>query len=653
MIPRADRRGTPVALLVAAITLLPVLAVAGTLFWVMSDASRRIAQDMGDRMMTAASEDVRGKVASFLADARRVSDRFVRRIESGQLDLDNLSTWRHAMLDELVVLPHLGAVTFGNESGRSLYVQIGTNRFEMGDASGPGPGECVEYEIKSDGSVVEPPLRTYQYDARGRPWYLAAKAASEPIWTPIYFWFGANGSDVFTGTGYTRLIHRDGSVIGSLVVDITLAQLSHFLTQMPLSDAGYVFLIDDQGYLVATSHGPVNSGAGERIKLGSSANLAAIEIARRIGKDATLRQFVLDLEGKPHRVQITPASTEPGLAWRVIVVLPESVFMGEVEAVQRNAALIASIILAGGAFFAWRLSRRITLPMQGLASHVDRIATGDLETRLDLKGSREFVNLSSHLNQMSVDLKSRLELMQSLRLATEVQQSLLPRTNPVVPGLDIYGTSKYCDQTGGDYFDYVDVASTPEGDLFVAIGDVMGHGIGSAMLMAAARGALRAVLLDIESLSDVMKRVNNVLVQSDAGLFMTMTLMRIDPASRSAEWASGGHDGAIIYNPADDSFRELDGAEPPLGLVADMEFGLYRAEGLVTPMVMILGTDGIWELRNEQGEEYGKERMSQLIKQHASTPAAEIGRELEADLERFRGSAPVRDDITFVVIRFV
>lgn len=653
MTPRAERRGTPVALLVAAITLLPILAVAATLFWVMSDASRRIAEDMGVRMMSAATEDVRGKVASFLADARRVSDRFARRIDAGQFDLDNLSTWRHAMLDELAVLPHLGAVTFGDESGRSIYVQIGTNRFECGIASGPGPDECVEHVINADGSLVEPALRTYQYDARSRPWYLAARASPQPVWTPIYFWFGANGADLFTGTGYTRLIRRNDEVIGSLVVDITLGQLSHFLTQLPLSDVGHVFLIDDQGYLVATSHGPVNSAAGDRIKLSSSANLAAIEVARRLDANDTLTRFELDLDGQPHRVQITPASSEPGLEWRVIVVLPESAFMGEVESVQRNAAMIALIILAGGAFFAWRLSRRITRPLEALASHVDRIATGDLETRLDLKGSREFVDLSSHLNQMSDDLKSRLELMQSLKLATEVQQSLLPRTNPTVPGLDIYGTSKYCDQTGGDYFDYVDVASTPQGDLFVAIGDVMGHGIGSAMLMAAARGALRAVLLDIESLSDVMKRVNNVLVQSDAGLFMTMTLMRVDPEHHTAEWASGGHDGAIIYNPADDSFRELDGAEPPLGLVTDLEFGLYRVEGLVRPMVMILGTDGIWELRDEQGEEYGKERMSQLLKRHADRPAAEIGHALEAELEQFRGSAPVRDDITFVIVKFV
>ena len=653
MATQADRRGTPVALLVSFITLLPVLVVASVLFWVMSDASKRIAEDMGHRMMLAATDDVRGKVASFLGDARRVSDRFVRRIDSRQVDLDNLSTWREPMLDELVVLPHLGAVTFGDESGRSIYVQIGANRYEMGIASGPGPDECVEYEILRDGSLLMPPLRSYQYDARARPWYLAARSSDQPIWTPIYFWFGANGSDVFTGTGYTRLIRREGEVVGSLVVDITLGQLSQFLSQMPLSNVGQVFLIDDQGFLVATSQGPVNSAAGERIKLGSSASHAAVAIARALDADDKLTLLDLDLDGRPNRVRITPASNEPGLLWRVIVVLPESAFMGEVESVQRSAALVAVVILVGGSFFAWRLSHRITRPLKSLASHVDRIATGDLDTRLDLRGSREFVDLSTHLNQMSADLKSRLELIQSLRLATEVQQSLLPRTSPVVPGLEIYGTSRYCDQTGGDYFDFVDVASTPEGDLFVAIGDVMGHGIGSAMLMAAARGALRAVLLDIETLGDVMKRVNNVLVQSDAGLFMTMTLMRIDPASNTAEWSSAGHDPAIVYNPADDSFRELEGAEPPLGLLADMDFSLYRAEGLVSPMVMILGTDGIWELRDEQGEEYGKERMSKLIKQHAARPAAEIGQELQADLERFRGTAPVRDDITFVIVRFV
>jgi phosphoserine phosphatase RsbU/P len=248
-------------------------------------------------------------------------------------------------------------------------------------------------------------------------------------------------------------------------------------------------------------------------------------------------------------------------------------------------------------------------------------------------------------------LQNAVSLQQSMKVATEVQQSLLPRSSPVVDGLDVYGTSDYCDSTGGDYFDYVDVASTPQGDLLVVIGDVMGHGIGSAMLMANARGALRSALMASEDLAAALTKVNDILIQADTGLFMTLLLMRVDPTTGRIEWASAGHDAAVIYSPASDNFRELDGAEIPLGLMPGTTYDRYTADGVRVGDVLIVGTDGIWETKNAAGEDYEKSRMMEILRKHHRQPAKDIGLALEADVKAFRGEAPVHDDLTYVIVR--
>ena len=109
-----------------------------------------------------------------------------------------------------------------------------------------------------------------------------------------------------------------------------------------------------------------------------------------------------------------------------------------------------------------------------------------------------------------------------------MQQSLLPQSIPKLIGLDIAAHSRYCEQTGGDYYDFIDIADLPQDRAFIAVGDVMGHGIGSALVMATARAAVRASAQSGElSLGQLMGRVNDVLASDPHGLFMTLALIVI------------------------------------------------------------------------------------------------------------------------------
>jgi sigma-B regulation protein RsbU (phosphoserine phosphatase) len=303
----------------------------------------------------------------------------------------------------------------------------------------------------------------------------------------------------------------------------------------------------------------------------------------------------------------------PGVNWRVVTVLPEQAFMATVSATQRNSVALAVVCGVGALLLAMRFGERLTRPLVELANHVVKVGKGDFDSKLELEGAKELREVSRQVNRMAAGLRERMELEHSISLAKHVQQSLLPAGPPEVPGLEVFGQSQYCDATGGDYYDFIDVSALPSGGgVMVAVGDVTGHGIGSALVMATARAALRSTLIGWagKSLGEVLCKVNRVLAEDARhGLFMTMVLMEIDVARRRLRWASAGHEPAILYNPVEDTFEELDGGDIPLGIEAETEYMEYTRGIGANDRLMVIGTDGIWEARNRADEMFGRERL--------------------------------------------
>jgi sigma-B regulation protein RsbU (phosphoserine phosphatase) len=261
----------------------------------------------------------------------------------------------------------------------------------------------------------------------------------------------------------------------------------------------------------------------------------------------------------------------------------------------------------------------------------------------------EFGVIAGHTNQMIHGLRHRLELVTSLQLAEDVQRDLLPQKPPKLSGFDIVGASSYCDKTGGDYYDFIPLQSDRLG---VVVGDVSGHGIPSALLMTTARALLRQRSAMGGSLSGIITDVNRQFTQDveESGRFMTLFYSEIDSRTKSITWVRAGHDPALVYDPATDSFDMLQGNGMALGVVADMEFAEHRLQ-LKPGQVVVIGTDGIWESRNQTGEMFGKKRFGELIRKEVSTSAGEIVRSVLDAVAEFRKPGSQDDDVTLVVIR--
>ena len=234
----------------------------------------------------------------------------------------------------------------------------------------------------------------------------------------------------------------------------------------------------------------------------------------------------------------------------------------------------------------------------------------------------------------------------------EVQQSLLPSETPQIKGLDIAGHSTYCDETGGDYYDYLEIAELSDNTAALVVGDVMGHGIAAAMLMATARGVLRSRCTESGSLGDLLGHLNDLLVEVTGGRrFMTMVLVTIDGEHGQLRLSSAGHDPPFIYDPHQDTFVELETGGLPLGIMHGEEYPEETYGPLPVGSIVLASTDGVWEAQNEAEKMYGKDRIHEVLRRNAQGTARDIARALHDDLQAFCSEARQLDDITFVVVR--
>ena len=649
------------ALLAGALTV-PVVVIAAVLVILSSVTAHRIAENLGEQLLVRAGDVVHRDMSKYLSSAVRISDLYTRRIEHGILPTrGGLQAWERPMLDDLVTSPDVASICFGNAQGDATWLLRNKGRLEVGRADGPRDNFTQEFVVDPSTGQIDTanPIRTYQYDPRGRPWYDVALRSTEPTWTPIYFWFGNAGGDLEAGSGYTRVIkdHQSGEVAGALVIDVTLGALSGFLKRLPLAGHGYIFVIDEQNQLVAASHGSVNSAEGKRLVLGEHDHPAARAIADLLSSDqgqagprfATHRIYVGD---EPARLRFRSFDLAPGINWTIATIVPEHVFLADAKSVERQGivmGLLASLVAMALGFM---VSRTIAKPVLRLREHARRIGKGDFDTRLRLRAVRELDELCRDLNHMARDLKDREELRQSLALANEVQQSLLPQAPPRIRGLDIAGQSRYCETTGGDYYDFIDVAELPMSRTMVAVGDVMGHGIASALLMTTARAALRATALKEGSLGVLLSQVNQVLAKDARhGRFMTMALAVVDPEHGTLRWANAGHDEPIVFSPVRGEFRKLDGGDVPLGVMQNISYQEYCVTEVEPGSVIVIGTDGIWEAPNPQGERFGKPRLHELIRKYSGETAADISKAINEALITFCGKDCFPDDVTFVVVK--
>jgi phosphoserine phosphatase len=247
------------------------------------------------------------------------------------------------------------------------------------------------------------------------------------------------------------------------------------------------------------------------------------------------------------------------------------------------------------------------------------------------------------------EFAEKQRIQRDLNIARDIQQGLLPKHSPDLPGFDIAGWNRSADETGGDCFDWLRL---PDGLLAITIGDATGHGIGPALVAAEARALLRGTLMQSRDLARVVPQINDLLGEDlREGTFVTAFIGLLDPVTHSVVYLSAGHGPLLVYSAAADTFTEIPTHGLPLGLVSEVEFDPPTSVPLGLGDMLLLFTDGFVEWSRPDGEQFGTDRLTDIVRRHRHLPVTEIIRLVYAAVVDFSEGTKQADDCTAVIVK--
>jgi len=685
-----------VRVLVPALVALPVLGASLTLAWIGVEASQRSVGDLAGRLVGQMTDRVSQRVEDHVRVADTASASTMLLLDLGVLDPTQLRAWPWTLWRQWRAFDGLSGIAFGKPDGTATWIAQypGDERPEFAIVDAETEGHAELRDILPDGTLAAELKGRFPYDLFERPWYRAGVDTSSPVlestdpagidsdgagpdgpdpdatdetapppwprWSEIYSWSRADGSGDTLGISYVRpVFDDDGAFVGVLDAEIELVELSTFLGGLRIGSTGLAVITERDGQLVATSRAQrLLDDGGVRRPIWAATDEAtrtlgtALRPQLEAGGDTGLAR--VDVRNDAWWVQVSPLRPKvgQGIDWVLVVAVPEADLLGTVRQTQIRAAR-ASAIAAGAAVLIGMFGALLlTRPILRLRRHVRAVGEGDLETKLELGGASELAELGDEINAMQAGLKDRMALRRSLELAMDVQQALLPNGPPSVAGLDIAGHSTYCDETGGDYYDYLEVTSISPTGFAVVLGDVMGHGIAAALLMATARGVIRSRADEAGSLAEMLGHTNVQLVHDTGGIrFMTMLIVLFDPSERLLRWSSAGQGPPLLYDPAQAAWIEFGAGGLPLGVLEEESYEEHTDRVLAPGCVILLSTDGLWEAQDASGEPFDMDRVRDVIEANCTRSAEEISTALRAALAQHLGVLRPDDDVTFVIVK--
>lgn len=340
--------------------------------------------------------------------------------------------------------------------------------------------------------------------------------------------------------------------------------------------------------------------------------------------------------------------------WSLVMIAPGNEILSPIVRFQLLYFSLGAFFIAVIALLIRIVTVQTTSAIKRVSAAALKLSQGDFGEMLQVSSQDEVGELTRSFNTMLIQLKERMQMKQAMNLAAEIQQNLLPQIIPKAPGFDIAARSIYSDETGGDFYDFLDIGDRPGGThLGVVVGDGSGHGVSAALLMASVRAYLRCRVTKPGNLSETISDVNRLVFHDtqETGHFMTLFVAEIAPSDRTLRWVRAGLDPAFCYSPETQKVEELIGEGMALGVDEHYTFRENIISKLSAGQVILIGTDGIRETRNPAGKMFGSERLAALLHKHASLPSEQIAGLVLKDVITFRGSAIQEDDLTLVVLK--
>jgi sigma-B regulation protein RsbU (phosphoserine phosphatase) len=330
----------------------------------------------------------------------------------------------------------------------------------------------------------------------------------------------------------------------------------------------------------------------------------------------------------------------------------------------KGIAVVFLIIEGVAAFIGFRLTRSITHTVDKLYGATERVKKGDFSYRIRIPSSDQISALGEAFDSMTASVErllreseEKLRLENELEIAREVQSQLFPRAAPEVPGLTLYGVCKAARSVSGDYYDFLKVGENRVG---LVLGDVSGKGISAALLMAAIQFALRAQFYDgfaatgashpsTFSTAEVVSRLNLQLYENTPReKYATFFFAIYDAATRSLTYTNAGHLAPVLFRRGKVERLRVGGTV--VGLFSPLTY--EQAEIQIQPGDLLLAfTDGITEPENIYGEEFGEDRVLEVMRRASTASPQILVEEIYRSVSDWTGSPELQDDMTLLVAK--
>jgi sigma-B regulation protein RsbU (phosphoserine phosphatase) len=354
-----------------------------------------------------------------------------------------------------------------------------------------------------------------------------------------------------------------------------------------------------------------------------------------------------------------PIRDKNGVAHSIV-----GVDMSAKEVLAKEAAMLriilgvfgVGLIVAFGASV-W-LARFLNKPIGQLVHGTRLAAEGDLNARVPEDRKDELGELAhafnlmlSELNRQRDELREQERMRGELATARRIQQAMLPASAPESGSLNIDFFAESASEVGGDYFDFLPVG---EHQMAIAIGDVTGHGVPAALLMAVVRSCLHTQVLTNHRVIDVMKVANNLVRSSSLERqLMTFFYSILDTRTGILTYANAGHLHPYLFRAATGTVEILPSASYPLGVRDNASYPEKQVQ-LYPGDLLVFYSDGIIEAQNPDGEEFGFDRMEGYVRTLGAQSADRFVSGLLTEWRQFAFAGevqPTEDDVTVVAVK--
>ena len=498
-------------------------------------------------------------------------------------------------------------------------------------------------------------------------WYKSAFEQEKDDWTPPYLDRAA--SQQLTTTYLTHIHDKRGRKVGMLGADVSLEWLRkrhnredaeiHKRYEQGFSEQSYSFIIDSDGtYLIHPDESRVLRMKIQDVMKATPDTLDDAMVKRMLNRESgTCR---INNDGQNCWVFYSYVKYAD---WTVVIVVPE-------EIINYKGNLLANIILTVlfvGLLVIYLLSshliRKNMRPLSRFVTAARQVAQGDFDIELPEVKSREVdalrdafkemqTSLSNYVEELKETTASNVAMDQELRIASDIQQRMLPKVYPPFPertDIDIFGEVVTAKKVGGDLFDFF----IRDDKLYFSIGDVAGKGVPAALVMAVARSMFRSASMTYVSPKLIVESINRSVCQSnDSFMFVTLFMGVLDLANGRLLYTNAGHEPPVLVGGAHTRFLNANN-NIPLGLRPDWEYTEQRSI-VDRDTTLFLYTDGYTEAETVEREQFGKQRMcDEALRLSAENlDSRSFVRKIRRAERVFVNFIPQGDDISLLAIKY-